>query len=230
MLRWRWCARSCTPFGPNATLLDAARRRGRERARVRGPGPLSAGAFGADSRRSARRSRRAGHLALLLREVTVVLARPRLRKYVSSDEAVRFVADLAAQTVLLVDPPGPYPAVCRDPATTISSRLPRPVELRRSSAGTSTCLPLIQLGSPSRSSRRGSSPTGWASHFPGEMPGTETAASGWARPSQVIHGFVWLRAGVSVSAGPDGEGVEAEARIAHPVQVLIPSSSSAWFA
>lgn len=52
---------------------------------------------------------------LLLREITSVLARPRLRKYVSADEATRFVADLAAQTTLLVDPPGPHPAVCRDP-------------------------------------------------------------------------------------------------------------------
>jgi putative PIN family toxin of toxin-antitoxin system len=99
----------------------------------------------------------------LLREVTKVLARPRLRKYVSADEAVRFVADLAAQTVLLVDPPGPHRAVCRDPATTISSHSLRPVEPRRSSAGTSTCLPLIPLSSASRSSRRGSSPIGWGS-------------------------------------------------------------------
>jgi putative PIN family toxin of toxin-antitoxin system len=38
-----------------------------------------------------------------------------LRKYVSADEATRFVADLAAQTTLLVDPPGPHPTVCRDP-------------------------------------------------------------------------------------------------------------------
>ncbi len=52
---------------------------------------------------------------LLLREITSVLSRPRLRKYVSADEATRFVADLAAQTTLLVDPPGPHPAVCRDP-------------------------------------------------------------------------------------------------------------------
>jgi uncharacterized protein len=52
---------------------------------------------------------------LLLREITSVLARERLRKYVSADEAMRFVADLAAQTTLLVDPPGPHPTVCRDP-------------------------------------------------------------------------------------------------------------------
>jgi uncharacterized protein len=50
----------------------------------------------------------------LLREVTKVLARPRLRKYVSEDEAARFVADMAAQTALVVDPPAPHPAVCRD--------------------------------------------------------------------------------------------------------------------
>ena len=52
---------------------------------------------------------------LLLREVATVLARPRLKKYVSTDEAARFVSDLAAQSVLLVDPPGPHRAVCRDP-------------------------------------------------------------------------------------------------------------------
>lgn len=45
----------------------------------------------------------------------MVLARPRLRKYLSTEEALRFVTDLAAQTTLLVDPPGPHPAVCRDP-------------------------------------------------------------------------------------------------------------------
>ena len=52
---------------------------------------------------------------LLLQEVATVLARPRLRKYLSTEEALRFVTDLAAQTTLLVDPPEPHPAVCRDP-------------------------------------------------------------------------------------------------------------------
>lgn len=52
---------------------------------------------------------------LLLREIATVLARPRLRKYLSTDEALRFVADLADQTTLLRDPPPPHPAVCRDP-------------------------------------------------------------------------------------------------------------------
>jgi len=52
---------------------------------------------------------------LLLQEIAMVLARPRLRKYLSSEEALRFVTDLAAQTVLMADPPGAHPAVCRDP-------------------------------------------------------------------------------------------------------------------
>jgi putative PIN family toxin of toxin-antitoxin system len=52
---------------------------------------------------------------LLLRELASVLARPRLRKYLTSDQAHRFLADLAGQSTLLADPPPPYPAVCRDP-------------------------------------------------------------------------------------------------------------------
>lgn len=44
----------------------------------------------------------------LLQEVTKVLGRPRLQTYVSADEAARFVGDLAAQTTLTVDPPGPH--------------------------------------------------------------------------------------------------------------------------
>ena len=52
---------------------------------------------------------------LVLREIASVLARPRLRKYLSADEALRFVTDLAGQTTLLTDPAPPHPAVCRDP-------------------------------------------------------------------------------------------------------------------
>ena len=52
---------------------------------------------------------------LLLREIATVLARPRLRKYLSTDDALRFVTDLAGQTTLLTDPPPPHPTVCRDP-------------------------------------------------------------------------------------------------------------------
>lgn len=51
----------------------------------------------------------------LLDEIANVLKRPRLRKYLSTDEALRFVPDLAAQTILLTDPPAPPAAVCRDP-------------------------------------------------------------------------------------------------------------------
>jgi putative PIN family toxin of toxin-antitoxin system len=50
-----------------------------------------------------------------LREIADVLARPRLRKYLTTDEGLRFVTDLASQTTLLSDPTGPHPAVCRDP-------------------------------------------------------------------------------------------------------------------
>jgi len=51
----------------------------------------------------------------LVREIASVLARPRLRRYLSLEEAERFVADLAGVTALTADAPLPYPAVCRDP-------------------------------------------------------------------------------------------------------------------
>lgn len=51
----------------------------------------------------------------LLGEVAAVLARDRIRRYLSVDEARRFVTDLAAVMTLAADPPTPYPAVCRDP-------------------------------------------------------------------------------------------------------------------
>ncbi len=52
----------------------------------------------------------------LLAEITSVLARNRLRRYLSLDEAERFVADLASQTALSTDAPRPHPTICRDPA------------------------------------------------------------------------------------------------------------------
>jgi putative PIN family toxin of toxin-antitoxin system len=52
---------------------------------------------------------------LLLQEIASALARARLQRYLSVEEATRSLADLAAQTVLLIDPEGPLPAVCRDP-------------------------------------------------------------------------------------------------------------------
>lgn len=51
----------------------------------------------------------------LLQEIAMVLARPRLRKYLSTQEAQRYITDLAAQTNLTADSPGPHPALCRDP-------------------------------------------------------------------------------------------------------------------
>lgn len=53
---------------------------------------------------------------MLLAEITSVLARQRLRRYLSLDEAERFVADLASQAALSTDAPEPHPRVCRDPA------------------------------------------------------------------------------------------------------------------
>jgi putative PIN family toxin of toxin-antitoxin system len=52
----------------------------------------------------------------LLSEIGAVLARPRMRRYLSLDDGERFVSDLASVTILEADPPGPHPAVCRDPA------------------------------------------------------------------------------------------------------------------
>jgi uncharacterized protein len=51
----------------------------------------------------------------LLGEVASVLGRERLRRFLSIEEARRFVADLAGVMTLAADPPSPYPAVCRDP-------------------------------------------------------------------------------------------------------------------
>jgi putative PIN family toxin of toxin-antitoxin system len=52
----------------------------------------------------------------LLAEVTSVLTRPRFRRYLSVEEAVRFTAELADLSALTVDPSPPHPAVCRDTA------------------------------------------------------------------------------------------------------------------
>lgn len=51
----------------------------------------------------------------LLGEVAAVLGRDRLRRYLSIEEARRFVADIASVMTLAADPSPPYPAVCRDP-------------------------------------------------------------------------------------------------------------------
>jgi predicted nucleic acid-binding protein len=51
---------------------------------------------------------------LLLRELASVLARPRLRNYLTTDQAHRFLTDLAGQSTLL-----------GRPATSMPGRLPR---------------------------------------------------------------------------------------------------------
>ena len=51
---------------------------------------------------------------LLLKEIADVLSRPRIRKRLSAEDAQLFLADVAAQVLMLADPPDP-PSVCRDP-------------------------------------------------------------------------------------------------------------------
>ena len=50
----------------------------------------------------------------LLAEVADVLSRPRIRKRLSAEDAQLFLADVAAQVVMLADRLDP-PSVCRDP-------------------------------------------------------------------------------------------------------------------
>jgi predicted nucleic acid-binding protein len=60
----------------------------------------------------------------LLGEVAAVPGRDRLRRYLSLDEARRFVADLAAVMTLAKDPPCPTRRSVETLTTTISSRSP----------------------------------------------------------------------------------------------------------
>jgi putative PIN family toxin of toxin-antitoxin system len=50
----------------------------------------------------------------LLGEIADVLSRPRIRKRLTADDAQVFLADVAAQVVMLADPLD-HPSVCRDP-------------------------------------------------------------------------------------------------------------------
>ena len=50
----------------------------------------------------------------LLEEIADVLSRPRIRKRLSAEDAQLFLADVAAQVLMLTDPLDP-PSVCRDP-------------------------------------------------------------------------------------------------------------------
>lgn len=53
--------------------------------------------------------------AALLAELRSVLARPRLRRYLSIETADRFLTELPDAVELVGDPPPPHLAVCRDP-------------------------------------------------------------------------------------------------------------------
>ena len=91
------------------------RRPRRERARVRSARPRPCRAVGARVRCAAGRAIEAAGCPALLGEVAAVLGRERLRRYLSIEEARRFVSDLAGVMTLALDPSPPYPAVCRDP-------------------------------------------------------------------------------------------------------------------
>ena len=92
----------------------------------------------------------------------MVLARPRLQKYLSAEEATRFLADLAAQTILLVDPNDPPPAIYRDPRDDYLVALATSSRVEASSREISTFSRSSPTNSALRSSHRDSSPTGWA--------------------------------------------------------------------
>lgn len=51
----------------------------------------------------------------LLAEIESVVSRPRLRRYLSAEQAQRFLIELAGAVGLERDPPPPHAAVCRDP-------------------------------------------------------------------------------------------------------------------
>jgi putative PIN family toxin of toxin-antitoxin system len=82
----------------------------------------------------------------LLRELASVLALPRLRRYLSLEEAERFVADLAGVTVVMTDPPPPHPLVCRDPADDYLVALAREVDVESIVTGDADLLSLEDPG------------------------------------------------------------------------------------
>ncbi len=87
----------------------------------------------------------------LLAEVGSVLARDRLRRYLSLEEALNFLGDLATLTTLVSDPAEPYPAVCRDPADDYLLALARSTTSTHSAAAIatfSTCRPATSRSSP----------------------------------------------------------------------------------
>jgi len=82
----------------------------------------------------------------LLGEIANVLGRERLRRYLSIDEARRFVADLLGVITLAEDPPRPYPAVCRDPDDDYLVALARAVDVDALVTGDRDLLELAEVG------------------------------------------------------------------------------------
>ena len=84
----------------------------------------------------------------LLAALAAVLTRPRLRRYLSSEQAERFVVDLAAVSILTADPPSPHPAICRDPADDYLVALARSANAGAIVTGDLDLLSLTEPGLP----------------------------------------------------------------------------------
>lgn len=82
----------------------------------------------------------------LLGEVAAVLGRYRLRRYLSIEEARRFVGDLAGVMTLVADPPLPHPAVCRDPDDDYLVALARAARVDALVTGDRDLLELVDAG------------------------------------------------------------------------------------
>ena len=82
----------------------------------------------------------------LLGEVAAVLGRDRIRRYLSLEEAHRFVTDLAGVMTLAADPPTPYPAVCRDPGDDYLVALARAAAVDALVTGDRDLLELKEIG------------------------------------------------------------------------------------
>jgi uncharacterized protein len=82
----------------------------------------------------------------LLAEIASVLGRDRLRRYLSIDEARRFVADLAGVMTLAADPSPPHPAVCRDPGDDYLVALARAARVDALVTGDRDLLALDDIG------------------------------------------------------------------------------------
>lgn len=102
---------------PSSTRCAAASDPGRPRPqchRVGGDRPRRRVASGPGHPLVARGSDRGGGLAHLLNELSTVLARPKLRRYVTPVEAQRIVASLEAEALFVPDPT-PEPGLTADP-------------------------------------------------------------------------------------------------------------------